>query len=110
MRETEAGHTELFAPRLIPGVRIAPFDSAADVPTYLLTHPNGKRWEITELLRQVVLAIDGKSDIGEIGRSVCRMSDGQTSEEEVRRAVEFLIEVRAVDDPEESYDRVPARY
>lgn len=110
MPETGTSSQGVFVPKLIPGIQIAPFDSAVRESSYLLTHPNGKRWEITEVLAQTILAIDGQRDSQEIAAHVVRQFEGETTEDEVHSITAFLSRIRVIDDVEAPYEVAPELY
>jgi hypothetical protein len=109
--QTESSRSTVPVPKLIPGVRVSELDSSAVVPTFLLVHPNGKRWEISEDLKSVLTAIDGSADADTIARDVSEITRGRLSEAAIRRILRGMLqEMKVVEDPALPYSTCAHQY
>jgi putative peptide zinc metalloprotease protein len=102
--ETGIDYQPTSIPRLIPEIEIMRFDTSERDQKYLLVHPNGRRWQISEALHTIVTHIDGASTTAEIAERVSKDTNCAISAPDVSRAIwGFLSNIKIVEDPVRPY-------
>lgn len=90
----------MAVPRLVPGARVKPFDSAIPGDRFLLEHASGKRWHIAPELQAIIAEIDNSSGMEVIAQRVSARTNGAVRPEEVPGIIQgLLVEMGVVEMP-----------